>query len=630
MSTTRRMTAAQAIVEYLRSQYLERDGERHRFIGAVLGIFGHGIVAGIGEALEADVAAHGPDAVRYIQGRNEQGLVHVATAFAKQSRRLRALAVTTSIGPGATNLVTGASTATVNRIPVLLLPGDLFATRRVTPVLQQLEREDSQDASVNDALRPVSRYWDRINRPEQLVTALPAAFRVLTSPSETGAVTLALPQDVQAEAWDYPFELFEERTWVVPRPRPDATLLGRAADAIAAAKRPMIVCGGGVLYSSAEAVLEAFATRFGIPITETQAGKGAVPWDHPMVLGAVGATGGSAGNAVAWDADLVIAIGTRLSDFTTASWTAWQDPEVRFIGINIAGLDAAKARAIPLLADARATLDELCAALEARGWAGTDPERRARQERLRTEWHAEVDRVGHLRTPTHVSQPEAIRLVNEAAGRDGVLVCAAGGLPGDLHKLWRTPRAGGYHMEYGYSTMGYEVAGGLGAAMADPARRVFVMVGDGSWLMLSAELLTAVQERVPLTIVALDNHGFRCIRNLSGQCGGVGTFQDFRYRDPVTGQLTGDVLPLDLAANAASLGAEVRTAHDPTRLAAALAAPAPTDRPLVIVAETDTSQEVPGYDSWWDVPVAQVSQSPSVRTAYERYAEDLARERNLH
>jgi 3D-(3,5/4)-trihydroxycyclohexane-1,2-dione acylhydrolase (decyclizing) len=628
MTTTRRMTAAQAIVAFLRSQLVERDGTRERFIGAVLGIFGHGNVAGMGEALEAE-AGRGTDALRYIQGRNEQGLVHLAAAYAKQSRRMRALAVTTSIGPGATNLVTGAAMATVNRLPVLLLPGDLFATRRVTPVLQQLEREDSQDASVNDALRPVSRYWDRIARPEQLLTALPAAFRVLTSPAETGAVTLALPQDVQAEAWDFPEELFAERTWVVPRTRPDSGLVERAADAIAASRRPMIVAGGGVRYAAAEAALEGFATRFGIPVTESQAGKGSLPWDHPLELGAIGATGGSAGNAVARDADLVIAIGTRLSDFTTASWTAWQEPGVRFVAINVAGLDAAKARAIPLMGDARVTIEELCAALEARGWAGVAAERRALQDRLRTEWNAEVDRVGNLRTPTHVSQPEAIRLVNEAAGQDGVVVCAAGSLPGDLHKLWRTPRPGGYHLEYGYSTMGYEVAGGLGVAMAEPDRRVFVMVGDGSWLMLSAELLTAVQERVPLTVVLLDNHGFRCIRNLSRQCGGVGTFQDFRYREPGTGQLTGDVLPLDLVANAASLGAEVRTAHDPDELAEALAATPPADRPLVIVVETDTSEEVPGYDSWWDVPVAQVSGSAGVQAAYEAYQAQLARERNM-
>ncbi|MCY7419070.1 MAG: 3D-(3,5/4)-trihydroxycyclohexane-1,2-dione acylhydrolase (decyclizing), partial [Chloroflexi bacterium] len=437
MGGTRRLTTAQALVAFLRQQHVERDGERARFIGGVFGIFGHGNVAGLGEALESEAAAHGADALRYHQARNEQAMVHMAAAYARQLRRLRAFACTSSIGPGATNMVTGAAAATVNRVPVLLLPGDLFASRRVSPVLQQLERQDSQDVSVNDVFRPVSRYWDRINRPEQLVTALPAAFRVLTSPTETGAVTLCLPQDVQAEAWDFPDELFEPRIWVVPRTRPDTTLLERAADAITAARRPMIVAGGGVLYSAAEAALDAFARRFGIPVTETQAGKGALAWDHPLQLGPVGVTGGSAGNAVAHDADVVIAIGTRLSDFTTASWTIWQDPGVRFVAINVVEFDAAKARAMPLVADARACLEELTAVLGARGYAGVEPERRAADERLRADWNAEVDRVRALPAPRHVSQPQAIRLVNEAAGVNGIVVCAAGGLPGDLHKLWR-------------------------------------------------------------------------------------------------------------------------------------------------------------------------------------------------
>ena len=629
MSGTRRLTTAQAVVAFLRQQYIERDGERARFIAGVLGIFGHGNVAGLGEALEAEVAAHGADALRYHQARNEQAMVHTAAAYAKQLRRMRAYACTSSIGPGATNMVTGAATATVNRLPVLLLPGDLFATRRVSPVLQQLERPESQDVSVNDAFRPVSRYWDRINRPEQLVTALPAAFRVLTSPAETGAVTLCLPQDVQAEAWDFPVELFRERTWFVPRPRPDATLLAQAADAIVAARRPMIVAGGGVGYSAAEAALDAFATRFGIPVTETQAGKGALAWDHPFQLGPVGATGGSAGNAVARNADLVIAIGTRLSDFTTASWTAWQDPDVRFVAINIGELDAAKAGAIPIVADARACLEELTNILDARGYTGVDAQERVRTESLRRDWNTEVDRVRALSTPEHVSQPAAIRLVNEAAGTDGILVGASGGLPGDLHKLWRTSRLGGYHMEYGYSTMGYEVAGGIGVAMAEPGRRVYVMVGDGSWLMLSTEIATAVQEGIGLTVVLLDNHGFRCIRNLSNACGGEGAFQDFRFRDPATGQLTGDVLPIDFAANAASLGAHVLTAHGPVELASALAASTGVaGRPVVIVAEVDPSVGVPSYDSWWDVPVAEVSDAPHVRAAFAEYQSHQVKERS--
>lgn len=630
MGSTRRLTVAQAVVAYLRAQQIERDGERGRFIAGVFGIFGHGNVAGVGEALEAEAAAHPADALRYLQARNEQGMVHAAAAYSKQLRRMRTFACTSSIGPGATNMVTGAAMATVNRLPVLLLPGDLFATRRVTPVLQQLERPESQDVSVNDVFKPVSRYWDRINRPEQLLTALPAAFRVLTSPADTGAVTLALPQDVQAEAFDFPTHLFEERTWVVPRQRPDTVLLARAADAIASARRPLIVAGGGVLYSAAEESLGAFATRFGLPVAETQAGKGALPWDHALNVGAIGATGGSAANALARDADVVIAIGTRLSDFTTASWTAWQDPDVRFVAVNVAELDAVKASAIPVVADARAAIEELTAALAARGWTGPTPDRRAHQERLRSAWNQEVDRVLHLATPQHVSQPEAIRLTMEAAGPDGILVCAAGSLPGDLHKLWRSPRPGGYHMEYGYSTMGYEVAGGMGVALAEPGRRIHVMVGDGSWLMLSSELATAVQEAIPMTVVLLDNHGFRCIRNLSGSCGGEGTFQDFRFRDAATGQLTGDVLPLDFAANAASLGAHVVTAHTPADLARALAETQAIGRPVVIVTEVDPSVGVPGYDSWWDVPVAEVSDKADVRAAYAEYLEGRARIRQAH
>jgi 3D-(3,5/4)-trihydroxycyclohexane-1,2-dione acylhydrolase (decyclizing) len=513
---------------------------------------------------------------------------------------------------------------------VLLLPGDLFATRKVSPVLQQLERPESGGVSVNDTLRPVSRYWDRIERPEQLVGALPAAMRVLTSPADTGAVTLALPQDVQAEAWDVPEALLAEHTWVIPRVRPDRHLVSRAADLIASARHPLVVAGGGVLYSEAETALDGFVSRFGIPVGETQAGKGALPWDHPLQLGPVGATGGSAANTVARDADVVIAIGTRLSDFTTASWTAFQEPGVRFVALNAAELDSAKAGALPLLADARAGIEELSAALEARGWAGVDPERRADTEALRCAWNEEADRVRHLAAPTHVSQPEAIRIVNEAAGPDGILVCAAGGLPGDLHKLWRTPRPGGYHLEYGYSAMGYEVAGGMGVAMAEPDREVYVMVGDGSWLMLSAEIATAVQEGIRMTVVLLDNHGFRCIRNLSGVCGGEAPFNDFRMRDPATGLLTGDILPLDFAANAASLGAHVLTAHGPAGLERALAdARKHRGGPVVVVTEIDASVGVPSYDAWWDVPVAEVSTSPRVREARDQYEEHLAEQRVL-
>jgi 3D-(3,5/4)-trihydroxycyclohexane-1,2-dione acylhydrolase (decyclizing) len=624
MSRTRRLTAAQAIVEFIIAQSVERDGDEHRFFEGVLGIFGHGNVAGLGEALEA-----AQDRIRYIQARNEQGLVHTAVAFAKRSRRLRAFACTTSIGPGATNLVTGAATATVNRLPVLLLPGDIFASRRVTPVLQQLERPESQDVSVNDCLRPVSRYWDRMNRPEQLISALPAAMRVLTSPTETGAVTLALPQDVQAEAFDFPTTLFEPRVHRIPRARPDRAALERAADLISRSQRPLIVAGGGVIYSDASDALAAFATRFGIPVVETQAGKGSLAWDHPLQLGAIGVSGGSAGNAAARDADLVLAVGTRLADFTTASWTAWQDPDVRFVALNVVELDAAKAAAAALVADARVGLEELEAALDGRGWAGVAPERRAVNERLRTAWNAEVDRILHLPSPVHLSQPEVIRLVNEAARPGDVLVQAAGGLPGDLHKLWRTERPGDYHVEYGYSTMGYEIAGGLGVKMASPEAEVYVMVGDGSYLMLSAELTTSVQEGRRLTVVLLDNHGFQCIKNLSGVCGGHNEFNSFRFRDPATGELSGPNLPIDFAANAASLGAHVLRADSAAELAAALRDARGADRTTVIVVEVDPSVAVPDYGSWWDVPVAEVSTSESVREARRAYDEHVTTERRF-
>jgi 3D-(3,5/4)-trihydroxycyclohexane-1,2-dione acylhydrolase (decyclizing) len=390
----------------------------------------------------------------------------------------------------------------------------------------------------------------------------------------------------------------------------------------------MIVAGGGVIYSDAGEALAAFASRFGIPVTETQAGKGTLRWDHAMSLGPIGSTGGSAGNAVAHDADVVIAIGTRLSDFPTMSWSAWQHPDVRFVAVNVAELDATKAAALPLVGDARETLRELEVALDARGWPGATSERREQVERLRSEWQTEVDRVRHLSAATHVSQPEAIRLVNDALGDDGIVLCAAGGLPGDMYKLWRPATAGSYHMEYGNSTMGYEIAGGLGAAMAEPDRRVHVMVGDGSYLMLSSEIMTMRQEGVGLTIVLLDNHGFRCIRNLSYACGGDNPFNDFRARDPQSGTFTGEILPVDFAANAASLGATVFSASTPDELETALAeARSVTDRPAVIVVETNPEPAVPSYDSWWDVPVAEVSTSDRVRKAREQYEQDLKRER---
>ncbi|HEX9440700.1 MAG TPA: 3D-(3,5/4)-trihydroxycyclohexane-1,2-dione acylhydrolase (decyclizing) [Roseiflexaceae bacterium] len=610
---------AQALVAFLEQQYVERDGREQQFFAGMFGIFGHGNVAGVGQALHQRA-----DTFRYYQTRNEQAMVHTAAAFAKMSNRLRTFACTTSIGPGATNMVTGAALATINRLPVLLLPGDIFAARLVAPVLQQLEDPRTQDISVNDCFRPVSRYWDRISRPEQLITSLPQAMRVLTSPAETGAVTLALPQDTQAEAFDYPAGLFEKRVWAIPRQRADAALLRRAAQLIRESKMPIIVAGGGVHYSEAAETLARFAAQTGIAVGETQAGKAALLHDHPQSLGAVGVTGTPGANIVAREADLVIAIGTRLSDFTTASKTAFQNPNVRFTAINVNEFDAHKHAALPLIADARATLEELSALVA--GYHVGD-EYRARVARFRDEWDAEVDRIYHLEHGPLVSQGEVIGAVNEIAGPRDVVLCASGSLPGDLHKLWRARDTKSYHLEYGYSTMGYEIAGGLGVKMAAPDREVYVMVGDGSYLMMNSEIVTAIQERIKLTIVLLDNHGFSSIGGLSAAVGAQGFGTQYRYRDGA-GQLEGDYLPVDLAANAASLGAYVIRAGDIGEVKAALAQARGSDRTTVIAVEVDREQRVPGYESWWDVPVAEVSDVDSARQARAEY--EVARQRERY
>ncbi|NWF82800.1 MAG: 3D-(3,5/4)-trihydroxycyclohexane-1,2-dione acylhydrolase (decyclizing), partial [Bryobacteraceae bacterium] len=462
---TRRATVAQALIGFLKNQYVERDGKQHAFFSGVLGIFGHGNVAGIGQALQQN-----PD-FPYILVRNEQAAVHFAAAYAKASNRLRTYACTSSIGPGATNMITGAAMATINRLPVLLLPGDIFARRNVAPVLQQLESPSTQDIGVNDCFKPVSRYWDRICRPEQLITALPEVMRVLTSPSDCGAVTLALPQDVQAEAFDFPEALFHRRVWLIRRPQPDAVSLQRAVEAIRNSKRPLIVCGGGVLMSEAWDALAAFCAQTGIPVGETQAGKGALPYDHPQIMGAIGATGSIAANRLAKEADLILGIGTRYSDFTTASMTAFQNPDVKFVNLNTAEFDASKVGAIPLVADARAGLEMLTAALQ--GYHVSEVYR-ALAAGLKQAWDAEVDRLFHLNNPGRPAQSEVIGAMWEASGPRDILLSAAGSHPGDLHKLWRTRAPNGYHLEYGYSTMGYEIPGALGAKLADPTREVFV------------------------------------------------------------------------------------------------------------------------------------------------------------
>ncbi len=620
-----RLTMAQALVRFLSVQFSERDGRRQAFFAGMFGIFGHGNVAGVGQALDQM-----GDRLRYYQCRNEQAMVHTAAAFAKMSNRLRTLACTTSIGPGATNMVTGAAGATINRLPVLLLPGDIFANRAPAPVLQQLESSHTQDISVNDCFRPVSRYWDRIYRPEQLLSALPEAMRVLTSPAETGAVTLALPQDTQTEAFDYPAAFFEARVWTIARPRGDAGAMARAAEAIRASRTPLIIAGGGVLYSEAADALQRFAEATGIGVAETQAGKSAIPWDHVLAVGGIGVTGTLAANRLAHEADLVIAIGTRLSDFTTMSKTAFSHPHVRFVGINVCELDAFKHAAIPVVADARVAIEELTTLLA--GYT-TGADYRIRLDAGRREWAAEVDRIsgGRLRSsqepdrasanPTEArsaearrespfAQSEIVGAVNEFALPRDVVVSAAGSLPGDLHKLWRAHQPNTYHVEYGYSCMGYEIAGGLGVKMADPSREVFVMVGDGSYLMMAQEIVTSVQEGHKLIILLLDSQGHASIGALSRSIGSGGFGTQFDYR-----------IPVDLAANAASLGAVVYRVTNRATLDAALTSAREADRTAVIYARVDPAKSVPGYESWWDVPVAEVSEQPAVQDARARWEE---------
>ncbi len=617
--STERLTTAQALVRFLAAQRSERDGETRPFFAGAFGIFGHGNLAGVGQAL-----LQGESELRYHQARNEQAMVHIAAGYAKMANRLATYACTTSIGPGATNMVTGAALATVNRLPVLLLPGDIFANRSVGPVLQQLESPWSQDISVNDAFKSVSRYWDRINRPEQLAVALMEAMRVLTSPAETGAVTLALPQDVQAEAHDFPSELFEERVWHIPRARPDAAALARAAAAIRAAERPLIIAGGGVIYSGATEALDAFARATGIPVGETQAGKGSLSFDHPQSLGSIGVSGSAHANKLANEADVVIGIGTRYTDFTTASHTLFKRDGVTFVNVNVAELDALKHAAIALTADARATLGELGEALA--GWS-VPGEHRAAGEQAASTWRSEVDELiasdGSGGAPT---QAEAIGIVNETSGPRDVVVCAAGSMPGDLHRLWRARDPKGYQMEYGYSCMGYEVAGALGAKLADPSREVYAMVGDGSWLMMSQEVLTAVQEDAKLIVVLVDNKGYGSIAALSETLGSQGFGTRFRYRGE-DGLLSGEQLPIDLPANARSLGADVLEPGDAQELRAALEQARASKRTTVVYVRVDPQGRFGGSGAWWDVPVAEVSTLESTQAAHETYVAAAADKR---
>jgi len=612
---TLRLTVAQALVRFLARQYTERDGQRQRLIEGCFGIFGHGNVAGVAQAL---LQAHetGEADLRYYLARNEQAMVHASVGFARMRNRLQAFACTASIGPGSTNMITGAALATINRIPVLLLPSDFFATRAASPVLQELEDPRSYDVSVNDAFKPVSRYWDRISRPEQLPSALLAAMRVLTDPAETGAVTLALPQDVQAEAHDWPDNLFTERTWFVPRPLPEPAALNRAVEVLRGARRPLVIAGGGVIYSEAGQALRRLAEATGIPVSDTQAGKGALAWDHPCAVGGVGATGSPVANALAREADVVLGVGTRYSDFTTASRTAFADPGVRFVNLNVAAFDAGKHAGVSLVADARAGLEALTQALS--GYHA-DEAYTARAQERQARWRPVVEQAYHLGHQPLPAQTEVLGALNEFMDTRDVVVQAAGSMPGDLQMLWRARDPKQYHVEYGYSCMGYEIAGGLGAKLADPGREVFVLVGDGSYLMMATEIVTAVSERIKLNIVLVQNQGFGSIGSLSESVGSQRFGTSYRYRDPATGMLDGGVLPVDLAANAASLGADVLRTRTIEEFRAALARSRASDRTTVVYIETDPLAPVPSSESWWDVPVSETSALESTQKARAAY-----------
>lgn len=608
---TIRLTMAQALVKFLDNQYIEFDGVERKFVKGVIGIFGHGNATGIAEALENQ-----PGDLTFIQGKNEQGMVHTATAYAKQKNRLEIYACTTSIGPGALNMVTAAGTATVNRIPVLLLPGDIFASRQPDPVLQQIEDPRDYTISANDAFKPVSKYWDRISRPEQLMTAALNAMRVLTDPVETGAVTLALPQDVQAEAYDYPVEFFTKRVHHVERRSPDEKALLRAIELISRKKKPVIIAGGGVHYSLATNELAAFAEAFRIPVGETQAGKSALSWKHRMNMGGIGANGSLASNVLAKEADLIIGVGTRLTDFSTASKLAFQNPDVEFLNINVSSFDAMKMESQMLIADAKTALSKLTEQLKKQNYQSSYDE--STLVSLKSKWDGEVDRLFNRSAAEGLTQSQVIGEVNNFIDEKDVIVCAAGSLPGDLLKLWRTTEPKTYHMEYGFSCMGYEVAGARGIKMAEKNQEVYALVGDGSYLMMHSELVTAIQEKTKINIILFDNNGFQCIHNLQVGQGSEGFGNEFRYREEETNLLTGEYMQIDFAANARSMGAKGYTVHTIEELREALEKAKQDTVSTLIDIKVLPGTGAGGYESWWRLGVAEVSNSESVQKAFEK------------
>ena len=607
-----RLTVGQAIVKYLKAQSSQRDGKVQRLIPAMAGVFGHGNVGGLGEALYLD-----PEEMPYLQARNEQAMVHEAVGFARANLRLSTLACTASIGPGSTNMVTGAATATINRVPVLLLPADTYATRHQGIVMQQLEHPTEADVSVNDCLRPVSRFFDRITRPEQLLTALPEAMRVLTSPQETGAATISLPQDVLSHAYDYPASFFEPRAWRVARPQPEPALVKAAVDLILASDRPVVIAGGGVIYSDAGEALMAFARAFETPVVETFAGKGAVQVDDWFTLGGVGTHGTPAAAEVVRKADLVICVGTRLIDVVTGSQTIFQNPDVKFLSINVDGRDAAKQRALSLVADARDTLEAVTAS--AHGKRASRDIYLREVSALKERWLKQRESALQQVDGERMSQAQVIRVLNELAGPDSVVVAAAGTPPGDLLQIWDPTGGRHCHLEYGTSCMGYEIPAGIGVKMARPQSDVYVFIGDGTYLMNPTELASAVQEGVKITTIVSDNHGFQSVHRVQRARTGISFGNEFRMRNPKTGRLEGEFIPVDIAANAASLGARAIRVQNEDDLASALREAQSETRTCVIVAETELYRRVPDSTVWWDIAPAEVSEDAATREARAQY-----------
>ena len=617
---TIRLTMAQALLRFLDVQYVELDGAEHKFVQGVMGIFGHGNVTGLGEALE-----YGGTDLRYIQGNNEQGLVHAATAYAKQKNRLGIFACTSSIGPGATNMITGAATATVNRIPVLLLPGDVFASRQPDPVLQQIETPWDHTINANNAFKPVSRYWDRIERPDQLMIAGLNAMRVLTDPVETGAVTLCLPQDTQAEAFDYPESFLGKKVWHLDRRAPHPRALKEAVSILSSAQKPLIVAGGGVHYSQAAETLRGFAETFGIPVSETQAGKSAMSWKDPMSVGAVGVTGTSAANLLAKAADVVLVVGSRLQDFTTASKQVFAS-DVKLLHLNVSKFDGLKMDSIMLQADAKSGLESLTEEL-CKAKFQTSAEYRGCVSQLQSEWNAEVDRLYNLTSEEGNVQTSIVGTLNEFMAPEDIVLCAAGSLPGDLHRLWRSEIPKTYHMEYGYSCMGYEVAGGLGAKMAMEKGEVYIIVGDGSYLMLHSEILTALKEHVKINIVLLDNSGYQCIKNLQIAHGSAGFGNEFRFREESTGRLTGDFTAVDFKKYAEALGVKAFYAEDADQLSCSLEKARSETVSTLIEVKVLPGTMTGGYHSWWRVGVPEVSNCKATQESHLEMAREISKAR---